>query len=133
MIQHRGRRWLVLLLAGLALPLSAGEVEHIVVVSLDGFLPAYYLEPGRYGLKVPTLRRLVAEGASAEGMRSVFPTMTYPAHTSMVTGVPPRSHGIFLNEAPQPMCEFSLRWYAEDVRVPRVYRAAKTSAAPSPR
>lgn len=111
-----------------AVPLAAaaqGRVEHVVVVSIDGLCPAYYLEPDRHGLKVPTLRALVAEGASAEGMRSVFPTLTYPAHTSLVTGVSPRRHGIFLNEAPDPLMKFGMRWYAEQVRARTLYQAAE--------
>ena len=96
-----------------------------MVVSLDGFRPAYYLEPDRYGLKIPTLRALISQGASAEGMRSVFPTVTYPAHTSLLTGVSPRRHGIFTNEAPDPQMKFGLRWYAEDVRARTLYQAAE--------
>lgn len=109
----------------LTAPLAAAEVEHVVVVSLDGLGPTYYLEPQRHGLKIPNLRRLLAEGAAAEGMRSVFPTLTYPAHTSMVTGVPPRRHGIFLNSTPDPEMDFGLRWYVEDVRVPTLYQVAE--------
>lgn len=113
--------WLLLLAA----PAGAAEVEHVVVVSIDGLPPAYWLEPDAYGLKIPNLRRLAAEGAFAEGMRSVFPTLTYPAHTSMVTGVSPARHGIFLNSAPDPEMKFGLRWYAEEIRARTVYQAAE--------
>lgn len=116
--------WLAVLALLLVVPLR-GEVKHVVIVSVDGLRPAAYLEPDRLGLKVPTLRRLVAEGASAEGMRSVLPTLTYPAHTSMVTGVTPARHGIFLNAAPDPEMRFGLRWYAEDVRARTLYQAAE--------
>ncbi|MEE8200926.1 MAG: ectonucleotide pyrophosphatase/phosphodiesterase [Candidatus Acidoferrales bacterium] len=109
----------------LALPATAGEIEHVVVVSVDGLRPTYYLEPDRYGLKIPTLRRLLAEGAYARGMRSVFPTVTYPAHTSMVTGVSPARHGIFLNSAADPQMRFGLRWYVEDVQAKTLYQAAE--------
>lgn len=116
---------ILLLLFVLTLPASAAEVEHVIVVSIDGLRPVYYLEPDRYGLKIPTLRALVAQGAHAGGMRSVFPTLTYPAHTSLVTGVSPRRHGIFTNESPDPEMRFGLRWYAEDVRAPTLYQAAE--------
>lgn len=109
----------------LTVPVAAAEVEHVMVVSIDGLRPDYYLQPDRHGLKVPTLRALVAAGASAEGMRSVFPTLTYPAHTSLVTGVAPLRHGVFLNDAPDPLLRFGLRWYADDVRARTLYQAAE--------
>ena len=40
---------------------------------------------------MPTLRKLAAQGAVAKGMRPVNPTVTWPNHTSIVTGVTPRS------------------------------------------
>ena len=48
-------------------------------------------------LPVPTLRRLAAGGATAKGMRPVNPTVTWPNHTSMVTGVTPSKHGVLFN------------------------------------
>ena len=48
-------------------------------------------------LPVPTLRRLAAAGASAKGMIPVNPTVTWPNHTSMVTGVTPSKHGVLFN------------------------------------
>lgn len=121
------RLLLALFILLLALSAAAAEVQHVVVVSIDGLRPAYYLHPDTYGLKIPALRRLVAEGAAAEDMRSVFPTLTYPAHTSMVTGVPPSVHGIFLNSAADPEMKFGLRWYVSDVRVPTIYQVARAA------
>ena len=46
---------------------------------------------------MPTLRRLAARGAVAEGMRPVNPTVTWPNHTSMITGVTPAKHGVMFN------------------------------------
>ncbi len=66
----------------------------VVVISLDGF-PAYALEDPQ--LPVPTLRRLIHEGAWAQRMTPVNPTVTWPNHTSMVTGVLPAKHGLFYN------------------------------------
>lgn len=41
----------------------------------------------RHRLKTLNLRRFVAEGTYASGVTSVTPTITYPSHTAMVTGV----------------------------------------------
>src|SRR5882757_435365 len=66
----------------------------VVVISLDGF-PAYALDDPK--LPVPNLRRLMHEGASASRMRAVNPTVTWPNHTTMVTGVLPPEHGLIYN------------------------------------
>lgn len=62
------------------------------MVSVDGMKPSVYMQPGPS--KVPTLRRLMARGAHAEVI-GVLPTVTYPSHTTMVTGVLPAVHGIY--------------------------------------
>lgn len=68
----------------------------VIVISLDGF-PAYDLEDPK--LPVPTLRRLAKEGAWARRMDPINPTVTWPNHTTMVTGVLPGEHGLFYNGA----------------------------------
>src|SRR5688572_2283222 len=103
-----------------------GPIQHVIVVTIDGLMPGAYLSPDAHGLKVPVLRRLAAGGASSAGALSVFPSVTFPAHTSIASGVVPRRHGIVSNLAPDPL-EKNLdgwRWYDEDVKVPRVWDAA---------
>ena len=65
-----------------------------MVISLDGF-PAYALDDPR--LPVPTLRKLAREGAAAAAMKPVNPTVTWPNHTTMVTGVDSAHHQVLLN------------------------------------
>lgn len=64
------------------------------MISLDGF-PAYALDDPR--LPMPTLRRLQREGAAAASMRPVNPTVTWPNHTAMVTGVDVSKHHVLYN------------------------------------
>ena len=66
----------------------------VVVISLDGF-PAYALQDPR--LPIPTLRKLAGEGAVAAAMQPVNPTVTWPNHTTMVTGVDTSHHQVLLN------------------------------------
>jgi predicted AlkP superfamily pyrophosphatase or phosphodiesterase len=73
---------------------AAGAGNHVVIISLDGF-PSWALDDPR--LPVPNLRRLAARGAIAKGMIAVNPTVTWPNHTSMVTGVHPATHGVLFN------------------------------------
>jgi predicted AlkP superfamily pyrophosphatase or phosphodiesterase len=65
----------------------------VVVISLDGF-PAFSLEDPK--LPIPTLRHLIREGALAR-MSIVNPTVTWPNHTAMVTGVGADRHGLLVN------------------------------------
>jgi predicted AlkP superfamily pyrophosphatase or phosphodiesterase len=67
---------------------------HVVIISLDGFAAWALDDPA---LPVPTLRRLAAAGATARGMVPVNPTVTWPNHTTMVTGVTPAKHGVLFN------------------------------------
>lgn len=108
-------------------PATEPPAAHVIVVSVDGLLPAAYLDPDAHGLEVPTLRMLHAEGAYSPGMQSVYPSVTYPAHTSMVTGQPPAMHGIGSNRSWDPFLrnQAGWNWYAEDIRVPTIWQAAE--------
>jgi predicted AlkP superfamily pyrophosphatase or phosphodiesterase len=66
----------------------------VILISVDG-LANFYLDDPRADL--PTLRRMAREGARADGMTCSFPTVTWPNHTTLVTGVPPRKHGVIGN------------------------------------
>ncbi len=78
--------------------LLLAEDRHVVLISLDGY-PAYALRDPH--TPAPTLRRLIAEGAWApDGMTPVNPTVTWPNHTSMVTGVDASRHGVLYNGMP---------------------------------
>lgn len=98
---------------------------RVIVVSIDGMKPETYREPDRLGLAVPTLRAIAARGAHARAVESVFPSVTYPAHTTLVTGAPPRVHGIVSNQALDPLRKNleGWRWYSEDIAVPTLYTA----------
>ena len=98
---------------------TTSNESHVVVVSIDGMMPDVYLDPDAHGMKVPTLRALVAGGAAGR-MHPVMPSVTYPAHTTMVTGVPTRVHGIVSNKPLEPLAKNfdGWRWYAEDIAVP---------------
>lgn len=91
--------WRFLALAALATaaiaPASAGSDRHVVLISLDGF-PARYLDDPEVSL--PVIRGLRDAGAFAvEGMHVSNPSVTWPNHTTLVTGVPPATHGVIFN------------------------------------
>lgn len=105
----------------------AGPIRHVLIVSIDGLMPVAYTDPAAQDLKVPTFRKIVKEGAYSEGVLPVMPTVTYPAHTTMATGVNPGTHGIVANIAWDPLDRNSAgwRWYAEDIRVPTLWKLAR--------
>ena len=106
---------------------SAKSIQHVLIVTIDGMKPETYTGPDAHGLKVPTLRAMVRDGASSDGAQSVMPTVTYPSHTSMVTGANPGTHGIYTNSAFDPLGQNSAgwRWYTEDIRVPTLWQLAR--------
>ena len=107
---------------------SGNEKDRVVVViSLDGF-PAYALKDPR--LPIPTLRKLASEGAVAESMQPVNPTVTWPNHTAIVTGVDASQHRVLFNgllERPEKDGPPKIKpWRDKDVMVhsPTIYDVA---------
>jgi predicted AlkP superfamily pyrophosphatase or phosphodiesterase len=99
----------------------------VLLISIDGLLPESYLTPDKLGLAVPNLRALVRDGAWARGATSVTPSITFPAHTTMVTGVNPSRHGVLSNEVFDPDGKLGggWNWYAGDVKVPTLFDRAR--------
>ena len=87
---------LIFLLAAIisACSTTFADDRHVVLITLDGF-PAYLLGDPR--APIPTLRKLAAEGVWAEGMRVSNPSITWPNHTTLVTGVTPAKHSVLFN------------------------------------
>ena len=69
-----------------------GGARPLILVSIDGFR-ADYLDRGR----TPTLAALAADGVRAEALKPAFPTLTFPNHYTLVTGLYPDHHGIINN------------------------------------
>jgi predicted AlkP superfamily pyrophosphatase or phosphodiesterase len=107
----------------------ARRAEHVVLVSIDGLRPEFYLDPS---FAAPMLRELVARGAHAEAVEGVFPSVTYPSHTTLITGVRPARHGIFYN-APFEPAGATGRWYweASAIRVPTLFSLARAAGLKS--
>lgn len=84
-----------MMLAATGRPACAASDRHVVIVCIDGFA-AYLLDDPK--APVPTLRKLAQEGALAEGgMRVSNPSVTWPNHTTLITGVRPEKHGVLAN------------------------------------
>ncbi len=98
----------------------------VLMISIDGLKPEYLLQADQHGLHIPTLRRFVQEGAYADGVIASLPTVTYPNHTTLITGVWPAEHGILNNQVFDPERKLSgaWYWYAESIKVPTLWDAA---------
>ena len=112
-----------LLVAALA-PL--GHAAPVLMISIDGLKPEYITQADAHGMKVPYLRTLIRDGAYAEGVVGIWPTVTYPSHTTLITGVWPAEHGIYNNLEFDPQQHYSgaWNWYAPLIRVPTLWKAA---------
>jgi predicted AlkP superfamily pyrophosphatase or phosphodiesterase len=76
-----------------AAPLQPKD-RHVILISLDGFPAWLWHDPS---LPAPNLRKLAAEGATADAMTVSNPSITWINHTTLVTGVNPRRHGVLFN------------------------------------
>lgn len=71
----------------------APSTRRVLIVSIDGLRPdAILLAP------MPNLIGLMQSGAFSLGARTVFPSVTLVAHSSMLTGMCPSKHGVDWND-----------------------------------
>jgi hypothetical protein len=100
------------------------RAEHVIVVSVDGLKPEYYLEE-RW--PTPAMRQVMLRGAHAVAVRSIFPSLTYPSHTTMATGALPARHGVWSNQEIVP--EEDPAWLKDAglIRVPALWDAVRAA------
>ena len=99
---------------------------RLIVLSVDGLRPEIYRVPERQK-RFPNFVSLEKAGAAAEAVETIYPSTTYPAHATIVTGAPPRVHGIYSHlasldptERARPWC-----WFAQALRVPALWDVAR--------
>jgi len=99
--------------------------DHVVLISFDGLRPEFYLDES---WPAPMLKQMQREGAWADAVESVFPSVTYPAHTTILTGLPPAEHGISYNTPFEPEGQTG-RWYWEEssITAPTLWDAARAA------
>ena len=109
--------------------LLAGMTVHaapVLMISIDGLKPEYVTHADEHSMKIPYLRTMVSDGTYAEGVLGVWPTVTYPSHTTLLTGVWPAEHGIYNNVEfdPEQHLQGAWNWYASQIRVPTLWKIA---------
>lgn len=81
--------------------------DHVILISIDGFRSEFYQESHRPS---PMLQKMAKEGVQADGVSGIFPSLTYPSHTTLVTGSYPETHGVYYNSLFNEESRQS-RWY----------------------
>ena len=75
-------------------PGRAAEANHVVLITIDGF-PARMFWDSK--TPIPRIRDLAAHGVIAQELHVSNPTVTWPNHTTLVTGMRPAGHGVLYN------------------------------------
>lgn len=106
---------------------KSSKIRQTIVLSIDGF-PAYYWSDPKYHTYFPHLAEMFQKYGVHE-IETINPSVTYPAHTSMVTGFDPAEHGIFNNTLVDPFekNDGGWMWYAEDIKVTTLWDLAKAN------
>ena len=127
-----GRLGLLLVLTILgSRPLAATDNSDrvVVMISVDG-LAGFYLDDPK--AEMPTIRKLANAGAQSSRMKASTPTVTWPNHTTLVTGVNPARHGVLGNNYFDRETGKRVRLIADPVydkeqivKVPTIYDLAK--------
>lgn len=102
------------------------QARSLLVISVDGLRADYVTEAEKHGIKVPNLRRLMVEGSYAQGVRPTVPSITFPSHITLVTGVDPNRHGIVGNDRFDPTASGGAPqyWFARDITADTLWQAA---------
>lgn len=108
-------------------PADQAKSRHVLVISVDG-LGGSFLAQTAPRVHAPNLQRLGKEGSYAEGVVGVYPTLTYPSHTTIVTGRMPAEHGIYTNlssrEAGKNPRDWF--WFSSAIKVPTLWDEARS-------
>ncbi|MFB9768627.1 alkaline phosphatase family protein [Lactiplantibacillus modestisalitolerans] len=97
--------------------------QHMVIISLDAL---GYRDLREHQDELPVLKQLITGGTWVKSVTGIYPTLTYPSHTTIITGQYPRVHGIVNNTKIQPERRSpDWYWYQKDVKVPTLYDLAR--------
>lgn len=98
------------------------NTKYMIVISFD----AVSSSDIEYLKTLPNFSKLIERGALIKNVKSIYPTLTYPAHATIVTGRTPDGHGIIDNTIFR-VGDFNPNWYwyRKDVKVETLYDLAK--------
>lgn len=104
------------------------KTPSVLLISVDALKPEFVFEQERLGIHLPNITKYFLENGltTPTGMKSVFPTFTYPCHQSMITGTNPATHKTFNNGIFDPTGAHlgAWHWFA-NTEVKTLWEAAK--------
>jgi predicted AlkP superfamily pyrophosphatase or phosphodiesterase len=103
---------------------STAARHKLLVLSIDGLDWRYIKQGDAFHLRIPNIRRLMREGSWADGVVGVYPSVTWPSHTTLITGVIPNVHGILGNRRPRA-AGGDYYWSSDLLKAPTLWQAAK--------
>lgn len=111
----------------LAAMASMAVARPLVLISVDGLRPDDLHGTATPRTELPAMRRLASEGSTAQRVRGVMPTLTYPSHATLLTGASPARHGIAGNLMfdPEFKNQIGWYWYATDFKMATLWDAAR--------
>ncbi len=103
---------------------------RLLLISINGLTSDHILRRERHQLRIPNLISLRDRGTHAVATESVYPSLTLPAHATIVTGMLPVDHEVFSDEVfdPNAGTQAGVR-YSElkSTRVDTIWSAARRS------
>jgi predicted AlkP superfamily pyrophosphatase or phosphodiesterase len=100
----------------------AEPVKHLVIISIDGLRPVEYSQASS---TMPALAAMARSGCASTGVTAEFPSVTFPNHTTMMTGQPPAVHGVVSNALLDPfnVTPGGLYYFAGQIHAPTLWDA----------
>ena len=96
--------------------------NYMVVISFDSLSSDDYRTLKKY----PNFKFIMEEGAYIKEMETVYPSLTYPIHTSIITGRYPKDHGVINNTLLQPgRSSPDWYWHEKHIKGDTLFKAAK--------
>jgi predicted AlkP superfamily pyrophosphatase or phosphodiesterase len=112
----------LIFLIAISISTQAQTAKYVVLVSIDGFRPDFYLDKS---WPTPNLQQLMANGSYAKGVRCIFPSVTYPSHTTLITGTFPAKHGITYNTMPNEEHQYEWTTDSKKIKAETLWQAAR--------
>lgn len=96
--------------------------RYLILISLDALMAKDYA----IFKHLPVFQDFIRQGAYFPKVAPIYPSLTYPCHTSIITGKPVKSHGIYNNELANPDLSPKQNWfwYEKDIQAPTLFDAA---------
>ncbi|KEH97142.1 phosphodiesterase [Clostridium botulinum C/D str. BKT12695] len=95
--------------------------KYLCVISFDALSSLDF----DYIKELPNFKNFIREASYCKNVRSVLPTLTYPAHTTIVTGKYPKNHGVINNKLLQPNSKRpDWYWYRKYIKGDTLYDMA---------